>query len=231
MAAPVFELIDNSTFRFGDRVVSGHFSDPPFHGKCRYLVDGTSDERDRISQKLFVHDFIDIRPADLPNGISITLQRPRSEFRQVNFAEIKKIDDKSVLVIILCFDYVDWHLPINLQHFSERYRDSLLRQVDSAVESHIDQADFGLFVICSISVASDVTFLAAYRKADSQILAAYRKCLEDLYKTLPAKKNETKPAKTDDSEGAKWWFRYVIVPVVGSGAVAAIAAGLMAFVK
>ncbi|MCK6393617.1 hypothetical protein [Zoogloea sp.] len=230
MAAPVFELIDNSTFRFGERVVSGHFSDLPFHGKYRYVVEGTSDERARIPQQLFFHDFIDIRPADLPNGISITLQRPRSEFRQVNFAEIKKVDDQSVLVIILCFDYVDWHLPINLQLFSERYRDSLLRQVDSAVEAHIDQADFGLFINCSISVASDVTFLAAYRKADSQILATYRKCLEDLYKTQPAK-NETKPAKTDDSEGAKWWFRYVIVPVVGSGAVAAIAAGLMAFVK
>lgn len=230
MAVPAFELIDNLTFRFGERVVSGHFSDPPLHGKYRYLADGTSDERNGICQQLFVHDFRDVRPVDLPNGISITLQRPRSEFCQVNFAEIKKSDDRSELVIILCFDYVDWHLPINLQNFSERYCDSLLRQVDGAIESHIDQADVGLFINCSIAVAPDVTYLAAYRKADSQILATYRKCLEDLYKKQPTT-YETKPRQIDDSTGAKWWFRYVIVPVVGSGAVAAIAAGLMAFVK
>lgn len=229
MPAPAFELIDNETLRIGERVVSCHFSDPPFEGKYRYLADTTSDERDRIYQHLFVHDFREVHPSDLPNGISINIQSPRSDFRQINFAEIKKANDQSELIIVLCFDYVDWHLPINLQHFAERYRDALLDHVDSALECHIDHSDPGLFINCSVSVAPDTDYLSAYKKAVSQILATYRKCLENIYK--PPSPKEAKPLQADDTAGAKWWFRYVIVPLLGSGAVAAIAAGLIALAK
>lgn len=229
MPAPPFELIDNETIRVGERVVSCHFCDPPFNGKYRYLADTTSDERDRICQHLFVHDFRDVRPSDLPNGISINIQSPRSDFRQISFAEIKKANDQSELIIVLCFDYVDWHLPMNLQHFAERYRDALLHQVVSALECHIDHSDPGLFINCSISVAPDTDYLSAYAKAVSQILATYRKCLEDIYKQPSPK--EAKLPQADDTAGAKWWFRYVIVPILGSSAVAAIAAGLIALAK
>ncbi|WP_265948962.1 hypothetical protein [Dechloromonas sp. A34] len=229
MSNPVFELIDNTTFRVGERIVSCHFSDPPFDGKYRYHADGTSNERDHITQHLFVHDFRNICPSDLPNGISINIQYPKSEFRHVNFAEIKKANDQSELIIVLCFDYVDWHLPINLHNFAERYRDALLHLVDGATQSNIDQSEPGLFVTCSISVVPDTDYLSTYRKAVSQILATYRKCLEDIYKQPLSK--ESKPIRADDNTGAKWWFRYVIVPILGSGAVAAIAAGLIALAR
>jgi len=107
--------------------------DPPFEGKYRYLADTTSDERDRICQHLFVHDFREVHPSDLPNGISINIYSPRSDFRQIDFVKIKKANDQSELIIVLYFDYVDWHLPINLQNFAERYRDALLHHVDSDV--------------------------------------------------------------------------------------------------
>ena len=229
MSTPAFELIDNQTFRIGERVVSCHFMDPPFEGKYRYLADTTSDERDRICQHLFVHDFREVHPSDLPNGISINIYSPRSDFRQIDFVKIKKANDQSELIIVLCFDYVDWHLPINLQNFAERYRDALLHHVDSALECNIDHSDLGLFINCSISVAPDIDYMSAYSKAVSQTLATYRKCLENIY--TPSSSKEAKPLQADDSAGAKWWFRYVIAPILGSGAVAAIAAGLIALVK
>lgn len=229
MPTPAFELIDNKTFRVGERVVGCHFMDPPFNGRYRYIADTTSDERDRIGQHLFVHDFREVRPSDLPNGISIHIQAPRSDFRQICFAEIKKVNDQSELIITLSFNYVDWHLPINLQHFAERYRSALLHHVDSALECSIEHSGPGIFVNCSISVAPDTDYLSAYEKAANQILASYRKCLEDIYK--PPSRNEAKQPQAGDTAGAKWWFRYVIVPILGSGAVAAIAAGLIALAK
>jgi hypothetical protein len=230
MTALAFELIDKSTFRVGDKVLSGHFCDPPLNGKYRYVTDGTSDERDRIGQHLFIHDFRDVRPVDLPNGISINIQNPKSEFRQVNFAEIKKVNDQSELTVILCFDYVDWHLPLNLQHFAERYSNALLRQMDSAMRCHIDQTEVGLFINCSIAVAPEMNFLSAYRRADAQILSIYRKCLADIYNQQHQPK-EVAPTQAEENTGSKWWFRYVIVPVIGSGTVAAVAAGLMSLLK
>lgn len=230
MTIPVFEIIDKASFRVGDKLLSGHSCDPPLDGKYRYAMEGTSNERDRIVQHLFIHDFREVRPVDLPNGVSIHISNPKSEFRQVNFAEIKKINDQSELTIILCFDYVDWHLPLNLQHFAERYSGTLLRQVDSAIRCDIDQTEVGLFINCSIVVAPETNFLSAYRKADAQILAIYRKCLADIYtQQHPTKEIVTTQAK--DNDGSKWWFRYVIVPIIGSGTVAAIAASLMALLK
>lgn len=230
MSARAFELIDNSSFRVGERVVSCHFCDPPFDGKYSYLADATSDERDDIVQHLFVHDFRHVRPSDLPNGISINIQRPKTEFRQVNFAEIKKVNDQSELIIVLCFDYADWHLPFNLQNFAKAYCDALLRHLDNAFQVNIDQTEVGLFISCSVAVSPETTYLSAYREADGQVLAIYRTCLENIYK-YPHLTKETKSPQADDTAGARWWFRYVIVPVLGSGAVAAIAAGLMAFLK
>jgi len=229
MSAPAFELINNETFRVGERVVSCHFSDPPFDGKYRYLAECTSNERDRICQHLFVHDFRDVRPSDLPNGISIAIQYPRSDFRQINFAEIKKANDQSELTVVLSFDYLDWHLPINLLNFAERYRDALLLRVENALECHIDHSEPGLFISCSISVTPDTDYFSAYRKAVNQTLATYRKCLEEIYKEPLAK--EVKVAQANDTGGAKWWFQYVVVPILGSGAVAAVAAGLIALLK
>lgn len=132
-------------------------------------------------------------------------------------------------IVVLYFDHADWHLHINLQHFAARYRDALLRQVDNAIECHIDHSDPGMYINCAISVAPDMDYLSAYRNAVSQILATYRKCLEDIYKQPLVRK--LKVAQANNIGGAKWWFRYVIVPIWGSGAVTAVAASLIAMLK
>jgi hypothetical protein len=229
MTVSAFEMIGNESFRIGDRVVSCHFSDQPSNGKYRYYADVTSDERDKICQHLFVHDFRDVYPSDLPNGISINIQSPRSDFRQVSYAEITKVNDKSELTIVICFDFLDWHLPINLVSFAERYRDALLCRVDGALRCHIDQSEPGLFVVCSTSVTPDQNYLSSYRAVVRQALSTYRKCLENIYQQ-PASEGVAPPQVTD-TVGARWWVRYVVVPILGSGAVAAIAAGLISILK
>lgn len=230
MISSTFELIDQTTYRVGGRELSCSYCEPPFKGKYRYIADGTSDERDTIGEHLFIHDFRDTRPTDLPNGISITIFKPKSEFRQVDFAKIHKFSDRSELSVVLCFDYADWHLPVSLPHFLESYREALLQQVEHVTQTFIEQSDVGFFLSCSVVVQPDEDFWSTYQQAVSQVLAIYRKCLAELY----GERHQTKPkmvTKNDENSGAKWWFRYVVVPVLGSGAVAAIAAGLMAFVK
>lgn len=211
-------------------MLSCSYCAPPFDGKYRYLADGTSDERDNVYQHLFIHDFRDTRPTDLPNGILITIINPKSEFRQVNFAKIRKVDDRSELIIVLCFDYPDWHLPVSLPLFAESYCEALNQQVEGAIQSDIEHSDIGLFISCAISVPPSTNFWSAYQKANGQILSVYRKCLADIYKRQHQPTYKAQPLG-DESSGAKWWFRYVIVPVLGSGAVAAVAAGLVALWK
>lgn len=231
MEVSPFELLDQSTFKVGGRKVKCSYCNPPFQGKYKYLADGISNEKDSVWQQLFIHDFSDTHPTDLPNGISITIVDPKSDFREVNFAKIEKIDDKSELTIILNFNYVDWHLPISLPHFLEGYREALFKEVKDATQATIESSDVvGFFISCSVVVQPTENFWSAYLQTTSQMLTIYRKFLAEMF----GERQQLKPKKTssdDDNSGAKWWFRYVIVPVLGSGAVAAIAAGLMAFAK
>lgn len=230
MDSSTFKLVNQTTYRVGGRELSCSYCNPLFKGKFRYIADGTSDERDSVADHLFIHDFCDTHPTDLPNGISITIVSPKSEFRQVDFARIEKVEDKAELTITLGFLYADWHLPISLPHFLERYRDALLRQVGNASQANIENSEVGFFLSCAVVVQPSVDFWSAYQESTSQILSTYRKCLAELF----GERQQPKAATIQKSEGisgARWWFQYVIVPVLGSGAVAAIAAGLMAFVK
>ena len=231
MANPVFELIPQSKVRIEDKILSIHYCDPPINGKYRYVMDGTSDERDKICQHIFIHDFMSVFPTDLPNGFSLTIQNPRTDFRHINFVEIKKLDDSSKLVVILNFIFSDWHLPLNLPHFAETYSESLRKNVENATESYVESDELvGVFVYCEVSVSPTTSFFSAFRKVEAQILATYRRCLADVYRP-PTQSYDTKQPQSADVSGAKWWVKYVIVPVLGSGAVAAIAGGLMAFLK
>lgn len=226
MADSAFELINQTTVRIGDRVLTSHLCDPPLEGKHRYVIEATSDERNRYGQQLYIHDFREIYPTDLPNGISINIERPKSSFRDVGFIDIKKSDDHSELSIIVCLDFADWHLPLNLPHFAEKYIDSLKENVAGILRAEIETTDAGLYIVCGVTVMPTSTYLSAYRNLDAQVLATYRKCLGDIYKPKSVKKAE--PGQPQDYSGTKWWVRYVVVPVIGSGAFAAAAAWLIA---
>lgn len=233
MTSSAFEILSESTFRVGDKAIAGHFCDPPERGKWKYAIEATSDERSRNGQHLFVHDFREVRPVDLPNGISIVIQSPKSEFRQVGFAEINKINDRSELIVTITFDYADWHHPLNLQHFAERYCDAWRQDVAQATNCHIDRSEIGLYINCSIQVSPEVDYLSAYQKIDAQVLAVYRKCLSEVstQNTQPKTDAPSTPVGERTDSGAKWWVRYVIVPVIGSGAVAALVAAIVALLK
>lgn len=231
MADAAFELIPQSKVRIEGRILSINYCDPPLEGKYRYLMDGTSDERDKICQHVFVHEFRNIFPTDLPNGFSLTIEQPRSDFRQINSVNIKKLDDLSKLVVTLYFSFSDWHLPLNLSHFAEAYCSSLRENVENETDTYVEPDNLGVYVCCGVSVSSTTSFFSAYRKAEAQILATYRTCLADVYKPAASLKKDTKQVPSVDVSGAKWWVKYVIVPVLGSGSVAAIAAGLMALLK
>lgn len=231
MTTPTFEFLPEEKARIGDAIVKVCRCDPPLDGKWRYSIDATSDEMDTISQKLSVHQLRDVRPPHLPNGIVISIQRPRTEFRELQFVDIRKIDDRSEMHATMVFDFVDWHLPINLQHFAKNYCDAMLKIVEGAVATHIIPTEVGLFITCEVVVSPATNYWSAYRNIDIQVLETYRKCIADTYKPQNENPVQALPMPGSDASGTKWWVRHVLVPIVGSGAFAAAMAGLITFLK
>ena len=231
MTSTSFEILENKRIRIGSQLLDMHLSSPPLDGKWKYIIEATSDTRDKIVQHLNMHQLGDIYPTDLPNGISISISSPKTEFRAIQFADIKKLDDQSELRVTMIFDFVDWHLPVNLQHFGENYRDAMLVEVKEALLAEITTTEFGLFITCGVRVPPKTNYLDAYRKINTQVLTTYRKCIADTYKSKDIKVINSRPLQKSDSTGLKWWVRYVLVPVIGSGAFAAVIAGLITFFK
>jgi hypothetical protein len=143
--------------------------------------------------------------------------------------QIQKANDRSELTIILSFDYSDWHLPVNLINFLENYRGTLIEELNGAIKCDIEPNEIGAHINCSISVAPEFDYFSVYQKASGQVLATYRKCLQNIYQEPVTREQIVE--KTNETAGAKWWFQYVVVPILGSGAVAALAAGLIALLK
>lgn len=230
MTPRAFELLDDCHVRIADKTFRCHYATSQLDGKPAYSIEGTSDERNGLAQRIFIHDFRDICPTDLPNGISVIIDRPKSTFKQLNFANLTKADDRTEIELVITFYFSDWHLPINLQNFAAKYCEAMLGSIENIIEADFFVEDVSVMVTCRVSIKPTTTFLVAYRNAADQILTTYRNCLESLYIPTPTSGSKS-PKASDDSTGTKWWFRYVIVPILGSGAVAAIAAALIALLK
>lgn len=231
MTTPAFEFLSEEQARIGDAIVKVYRCNPPLDGKWKFSIEATSDDRDTIVQKLRLHELRDVRPPDIPNGTAIMIQRPRTEFRELQFADIRKIDDRSEMHVTMVFDFIDWHLPISLQHFAKSYCDAMLKLVEGATSTHIAATEAGLFITCEVAVPPITNFWAAFQNIDTQVLATYRKCIADTYIPKSEMPVQTQAPQLTDAHGARWWIRYVLVPIVGSGTFAAVIAGLMAFLN
>ncbi|WP_143599070.1 hypothetical protein [Variovorax boronicumulans] len=211
----------------GDAQVRMHTMEPPFEGKWRYLVSGEGHEGADLDHRLAPHNLRGLRPTDVPNGLSLSIYRPKSSFHLLSSFALRKLDDESQISVNVDLAFADWHLPMNLRDFADDYRALLLKVLTNAVNVTIDQDEVGYSLTCSVKVPPSNDFFAAYGSLADEVLAAYRKALAELVR--PSK--STHVASPTDAHGPRWWIRYVVVPVLGSGAVAAAVTTVLAFLR
>jgi len=129
-------------------------------------------------------------------------------------------------------NFADWHLPGNLRDFADTYRSAVLDAITGPAGVHIEQNEAGYSLECTAVVLPSTDLYDAYQALAEEVLIAYRKALAHLVKpagTDPKGNAAATPAT--DTHGPRWWIRYVLVPVQGSGAVAAAATTVLALLK
>lgn len=201
--------------------------DPPFEGKWRYLISGEGHERAQPGHHLSPHNLRGLRPSDVPNGLSLSIYRPKSYFRPLSSFELKKVDDESHISVSVDLSFADWHLPKNLRDFADDYRSVLLSGLSNLVSVTIDQDEVGYSLTCIVKVPPAEDFFAAYTNLAQEVSAAYRQALAELVQPSAT----TQSTSPTDSHGPRWWIRYVVVPVLGSGAVAAAVTAVIALLR
>lgn len=201
--------------------------EPPFEGKWRYLVNGDGHERAHSGHHLSPYNLRGLRPIDVPNGLSLSIYRPKSSFRLLNSFELRKLDDECQISVTVDLAFADWHLPKNLRDFVDDYRSSLSKVVTNLVNVTADQDEVGYSLTCAVKVSPLEDFFAAYTNLAEEVLVAYRQALADLVRPNAP----MQPISPTDGHGPRWWIRYVVVPIIGSGAVAAVVTAIVALLR
>jgi hypothetical protein len=234
-----FELLSSGRVRIGQAELKIHVDDDVAADDDRYVIEATADLKQKFGQYFPPHGLQAVRPTDLPNGLYLAIERlesGRSTFRNLHHLTLRKRGDQVTLNLYIYFEHLDWHLPESIATFAERYADALVAasQLGASASTHIQDTGVGVDLLLFAPPNRDI--YSTYRDAADSCLLQFRSCVAQGYKT--PKTNDSDPLtkttpKTEsaDSSGTKWWVRYVLVPLLGSGAFAAVIAALIAFTQ
>jgi hypothetical protein len=226
-----FELLGPGKARLGSNEFIAQCLDAARADGMRYVIEVTADSRQQHGQHLTPHGLREIRPKDLPNGFYLSMERLDAThffFRNIHFLTIFKKDDRLKLEIMISFDHADWHLPVSLAVFSDQYVAALCE--NSAVASGV-QSEYGVDVTYSFIVAPDEDLYLAFQQGAGACLRKYRECIASGYGGTAQKVHRVASSLSTDLDGHRWWIRYVVVPIVGSGTFAAVVAALLSLFK
>lgn len=227
---PIFEILSRESVRIGPQKFRCFTHEPPLQGRWHYSIEAAGNDRNAPWTKLSPYHLNNVRPIDLPNGTSISIYQPKSNLRDLSYMMIEKIDDQSFITTTVNFNYPDWHLPVPLHQFLIEYQ-TIIAQDSDAVESvEISQTEYGLDVICKMRVGSQEDYHVAYDRCCAYILDTYRGALASVFNSQNKSVVKQENSVTD-MHGARWWIRYVVVPLLGSATGLALVAGIFALVK
>jgi hypothetical protein len=226
-----FELLGSGKVRLGSNELKAYYLDRVDGDGARYVIEVSADMHQQHMQHLAPHGLREIYPRDLPNGFYLSMERldaTRSFFRNVHFLTILKKDDCLNLGLVISFDHTDWHLPISLAAFSDQYVAAL---EETPAKARVVQSEYGVDITCSFAVAPNEDLYVAIQRTAANCLRKYRECIASGYGVVVQQVRRAPSHVSHDMYGHKWWIRYVLVPIIGSGAFAAVVAGVLALFK
>jgi hypothetical protein len=232
-----FELLGQGRVRIGSVDLKVHEYPAATADEDRYVIEATADQHQKFAQHFPPHELRSTRPSDLPNGLYLSIERlehGRAIFRNLHFLTVKKYRDQTTLTLAIYFEHWDWHLPESVTTFAERYASALTALPGGGSLALAQTQDTGAAVTYSLVAPVDQDIYTSFQNAAQGCLKQFRTCIAEGYKTSSGSSARSKsPFKIEssDSTGPRWWVRFVLVPLLGSGAFAAFIAALIAIAK
>lgn len=204
---------ERKKIKIGDCEVEAWYS-PESSDGYKYYIDVDPFSEERAFQQFHLMRLRRISKKELPDSCHIVFQSPKSEFKRVNFVEIKLNKGVCELEIILCIDYRDWEMKESVASFVDRFCDSVKKiTIDAATPV---RTEYGYFIHCKFNITEAKDIYEYYSEKESELERVYRATLASDAVDVAAQKY--------GEDRLHWWIRYVIVPLAGSGAIATVLA-------
>ena len=184
---------------------------------CVYSIETTSNSGNKYGQHFFPRKLSGLSGDDFPSSTSLAIYDLKSGFKFLDMLYVRRCGEDTSLELLGSIDFHSWDLPESLGTFIDRYV-AKLRESELVHSVSATREDYGYFIKCAAPVGSEDLF-SKFSELEGIMESTYRNYL------LPAESN---PPQAYGDGRLHWWIRYVIVPLVGSGAVAAVFARYLA---
>lgn len=163
--------------------------------------------------KFYVTFFNGVGCAAIPDSTHLVILYTGSQFRKVNFVIFKKAEFECELGITLALNYQDWEMAESVSKFVYRFADSIRSELGFDVKPL--KTEYGYFVECWSRKTNVTDIFSWYSDMEHSI--------ERIYQRELVNPSVLSQAGQKYGEGRiHWWMRYVVVPLIGSGTIAAV---------
>lgn len=197
--------------QIGSKELECNFDENPDDGFHTWL-DAVGDPAVKHAQKFYPANFQGISGEQFPDSVWFSIYNLKRGFRFIDSIVVKKLNGKCTLVNSMSIDFQFWDLEESLGSFIDRYADAL-RNSPLGVKVETEKTEYGYYLTSTIPVAPGDGIYSRLIKLEELQESTYRKQL------VPVKSHAS---NRYGEERIHWWIRYVIVPLLGSSAVAAV---------
>jgi hypothetical protein len=146
-----------------------------------------------------------------PDSLELSIYQPQLQFHPIDMIYVSKSSIASIR-IMMSFYFSTWEMPESLGSFVERYAKAISQRPE-ILDASSEKNDVGYGVYCEIQPGWSKDIYRCIQELENTVLSLYRQQI--VPPTAQAKEKY-------GEERLHWWIRYVIVPVVCSGGIAAI---------
>lgn len=180
----------------------------------KFSIETSGNKREKYAQTFYPISLGEETGESFPNDTELSIYNVESDFRVINTIWIKKKNGVCKISLNINVCYSNWGLHESLGYFIDRYK-AALTKTKLFEEVTSSKEEYGYYLECVSTVENDASIYRSYSKIESSLESTYRNTL-----ILTQEKSVS-----SFSEGRlHWWVRYVAVPLVGSGTIAAVIA-------
>lgn len=206
--------VHQATIRIGRRDLKAYEDDPLLDG-VRYTIEANGNQRRKNEQHLHPIQFTGTTFDKLPDALEVLIYEVQTSFQPISMLSVSKAAENRIR-FLMSFSFSTWEMPESLGIFVERYVSGLNASPEVA-EATFSKGEYGFEVTCEARPSGDIDIFGVIQRLEVTAASVYRDTI------IPPSEPTAKVVEVP----WQWWLRYVIVPVVCSGGVAAVLAKLL----
>lgn len=193
-------------------VLDAYFSEEPPDGYNYTIeVDGSSTRSKGSRQSFYARKLSGLSASDFPDQTDLSIEGYRSGFKYISMAWVRKKQGVAKIQYAVHMDFANWDLPESLASFLDRFCKAI-EDTGQVSDYERERSEYGydLYITVDLKLEDDI-----YK----------RMCgIEDILESIYRRELVPATAKTEKygDDRFHWWIRYVLVPLVCSGGIAAI---------